>query len=420
MKGNLSTHSTPIISPIKQCLSCDSALLTEVISFGDTPIADHLLTPELLATEDIVAPLDLQFCEHCGLLQLAQSIDPQWIYGSDYPYFSSVTESLLLSSKQHVDEIISTQGLTDESLVVEVASNDGYLLQYFTQQNIPVIGIDPVSRQAQKAIDKGVNTLTEFFCLMLAKNLSKQGQQADTIIAKNVLAHVPQLNDFVAGLAKLLKPDGLIYIELPYVVDLIQKKAFDTIYHQHLCYFSLSSLKILFTKHGLFINQCQRLAILGGALRLTLSKHNNPSAQVIDILNEEQENGVPKFNYYAKFADQLKQWKTQFITLIDQLTTEGKSIAAYGASAKGAMLLAYCGLDKQTIEFVVDINPYKHGLAMPVSRIPVYPVSHLDHAKPDYTLLLVWNIADEILQQQSEYRQQGGKFIIPIQNPVII
>lgn len=408
------------MTPIDRCLSCDSAELEMIFSFGETPVADHLLQEDELAEEDLRVPLDWLFCSQCGLVQLGQSLDPAWMFNAFYPYFSSVTASLLEHSRRHVEELIEHQHLGADQLVVEMASNDGYLLQYFDQASVPVLGIEPCSRQATVAREKGIHTLEEFFNSKLARSLLEHGLQADVIIANNVLAHVPELNDFVAGLSCLLSDNGLISIEVPYLVDLVDKLEFDTIYHQHLCYFSLTALDALFRRHGLFINELYRLPIHGGSLRIYAGKLEQPGQAVRDLLREEAELGVSRLTYFLNFTRLVKNRRQDLLQVLNELKQKGCRIAAYGAAAKGNMLLSYCGLDSHLIDYVVDCNPQKHNLYMSGSRLPIYSVDHLLDDQPDYVLMLVWNIADEVLIQQSEYRARGGRFIIPIPDVAIV
>ena len=414
MQGN------PKVTLIERCLSCGSDELDNIISFGETPIADHLLEEGELGLEEIKAPLDLQYCRQCSLVQLGQSLDPGWMFDDSYPYFSSVTKSLLEHSKKTVTELIKQQGLDENSLVVEIACNDGYLLQYFQQASVPVLGIDPSPRQSQQAKEKGIEVLSRFFNKELASTLLGQGRQADVIIANNVLAHVPELNDFVAGIACLLAENGLLSIEVPYVVDLVENLEFDTVYHQHLCYFSVTALDLLFRRHGLYINNLCKLSIHGGSLRVYVGKQGHVSQIVRDYLFREQALGVGQFSYYLNFARGVRERRQKLVQLLSKLKYKGSRIAAYGAAAKGNTLLSYCGIGKDIIDYVVDRNPHKQGLFMSGSCLPIYPVEYLCEDQPDFVLLLAWNISEEVLKQQMDYRKQGGSFILPVPDIKII
>lgn len=394
--------------------------MKSVLELGNTPLADALVSKVDVDGPEATYPLDVAFCPECALMQILETVPPEELFCKDYPYFSSFSDTVVNNAKENTEHLIATRNLGEDSFVIELASNDGYLLKNYVKAGIPVLGIDPADTVVKAALDNGVPTLEKFFGLELAQELAAEGKKADVIHANNVLAHVADLKGFVDGIRVALKDDGVAVIEVPYLRNLIEGIQFDTIYHEHLCYFSVTALTNLFKAHGLHLNDVKRLPIHGGSLRLFIEKPDAPSEYVKQLLAEETELGIGAFEYYGSFGQKVETLISGLKVLLDDLKADGKRIAAYGAAAKGATMLNYSGIGTEVLDYVVDRNVHKQGLTMPGVHVPIEAPEKLLEDMPDYVLLLAWNFKDEVMKQQADFLEKGGKFVIPVPEPQVV
>ncbi len=398
---------------IQECRACQQKDLVKILDLGSTPLANSLLRKEDLNKPEFVAPLAVLLCESCSLLQLSCTVPPEELF-RNYLYFSSFSDTMLEHVQQLCSRLISERQLNQKSFVVEIASNDGYLLKNYNNTSIPTLGIEPALNIAETARKQGIETIAEFFDSNLAKEIVSKKGKADIIHAHNVFAHVPDINEITRGIGILLKDTGVAVIEVPYAVKMVDQIEFDTIYHEHVFYFTATALNNLFKNNGLVLADIEQIKVHGGSLRLFITKNGKPSAAVEKLLAEEKSRYFDKAIGYESFAKQVESLKYELVTLLKQLKSQNKKLAIYGASAKGSTLLNYFGLGKDLFDFVVDRSTAKQGLFTPGSKLPIYSPVELIKQKPDYILLLTWNFAEEILKQQSEYINAGGQFIIPL------
>ncbi len=399
------------------CRSCGATLERTFIDLGMSPLANSYIKPDQLNRMEPFYPLHVYVCEKCLLVQLKQFAAPHDIF-SDYAYFSSFSDSWLAHAKAYVDMIVGRFGLDLSSKVVEIASNDGYLLQNFVSRGIPVLGVEPASNIAEVAKKKGIQTKVAFFGENTARDVAADGWAADLIIGNNVLAHVPDLNDFVNGLKVLLKPTGLITMEFPHLLQLMQQNQFDTIYHEHFSYFSFLAVEQVFARHGMTLFDVEELSTHGGSLRIYACHNDDTSkpvqARAKELKSREEAAGFGRLNHYLSFGPRVEATKRKVLSFLISAKQEGKHVVGYGAPAKGNTLLNYCGVRTDLIDYTVDRSPHKQGHFLPGVHIPIYGPERVRDTRPDYLLILPWNIREEVMQQMSFIREWGGKFVVPI------
>ncbi len=401
-----------------KCRFCNDELTHEFIDLVNAPPSNSFLSGKQLNEPESFYPLRLFVCDNCFLVQIDEYKKSDDIFNQDYAYFSSFSRSWLNHAKKYVEMIVNRLGLSAMSHVVEIASNDGYLLQYFKEKQIPCLGIEPSANTAQVAREKGVDTLEAFFGADLAEKLSQKGKKADLIIGNNILAHVPDINDFVKGLKLSLKPVGVVTMEFPHLMRLVEENQFDTIYHEHFSYFSFHTVRRIFTEHGMVIFDVEEHKTHGGSLRIYARHEDDDSKpvtkKVAEIGEKEVGRGMLKLDYYLDFQQKADKVKYALLSFLMEQQKAGKKVVAYGAAAKGNTLLNYCGIKKDLIEFVVDASPHKQGKCLPGSHIPVVKEDEMMRLKPNYVLILPWNIQDEIMDQLSYIRKWGGEFVTAV------
>lgn len=401
-----------------QCRFCKKELTDVFIDLVNSPASNSFLTREELNEPEVFFPLKVYTCSGCFLVQVDEYKKSDAIFDSNYVYFSSYSQSWLAHAKRYTESMIDRFGYSGSSLVVEIASNDGYLLQYFKEKQVPVLGIEPTANTAKVAAEKGIESVVDFFGVRLATELAAAGRKADLLLGNNVLAHVPDIVDFVGGMKILLKEDGVITMEFPHLMQLVDNNQFDTIYHEHFSYLSFHTVKAIFASQGLEMFDVEEIPTHGGSLRIYarhLADHSKPvGPRVSALLEKEKARGLTSMTYYSHFQEKALQVKLDLLDFLIQQKKAGKKVAAYGAAAKGNTLLNYCGVKHDLVDFVVDANPHKQNKFLPASHIPVLSDSVIREQKPDFMLVLPWNIKEEIMSQLEYIRDWGGKFVIPI------
>lgn len=406
-----------------KCRHCSAELTNTFVDLGSSPPSNSYLTRESMKSPEKWYPLRIVVCDQCWLVQTEDFVGVEEMFSEDYAYFSSYSSTWLSHARSYVETVAARFDLNSESTVVEIAANDGYLLQYVKEKFIPCYGIEPTSSTALVAREKGIEIIEEFFGEDSAKELASQGRQADLTVANNVLAHVPNINDFVKGFSKLLKPDGIATFEFPHLLNLVQQSQFDTIYHEHYSYLSLSAVDAIFKTNGLTVFDVEEVPTHGGSLRVYAQREdtglNLVSKNVKELLKNEEQAGLHTLSFYAGFQQQVEKIKLDLLTFLIEAKNEVKKVAAYGAAAKGNTILNYAGIRPDLLPYVVDMNPAKQGKFMPGSRIPIVEEERLKHDKPDYILILPWNLSEEITTQLAYIGDWGGKFVTVVPEMVV-
>ncbi|HEV2522843.1 MAG TPA: class I SAM-dependent methyltransferase [Candidatus Acidoferrales bacterium] len=399
------------------CRFCGSKLDRTFVDLGMSPLVQSFLGADQLNQMEPFYPLTVYVCKKCFLVQLAEIVAPEDIF-SDYLYFASYSDSWLAHAKRYTDQMVDRFAITGRSLVVEIASNDGYLLQYFVEKKVPVLGVEPAENVAAVARQKNIPTLVKFFGKQTAQELAAQGKYADLLLGNNVLAHVPDINDFVSGMKILLQPQGVITMEFPHLMRLMEENQFDTIYHEHFSYYSFLTVDQIFAAHGLTLFDVEELPTHGGSLRIYArhaDDHSKPvGRRVTDLRAREESAGYARLETYSNFTEQVKETKRKLLEFLIHAKRCGKKIVGYGAAAKGNTLLNYCAIRTDFLDYVVDRSPHKQGKFLPGTRIPIYSPEQIRQTQPDFLLILPWNLKDEVMQQNAYIREWGGQFVVPI------
>src|SRR5690242_6291928 len=405
------------------CRFCGENLTHTFVDLGMSPLCESYISVEQLNEMERFYPLHVYVCDNCLLVQLLEYVSPDKIF-SDYAYFSSYSDSWLKHAQRYVEMAITRFGLDSKSQVVEIASNDGYLLQYFLQRGIPVLGVEPAANVAEVAERKGIPSIVRFFGEKTAGDLISHGKQADLLLGNNVLAHVPDINDFVTGLKVLLKTGGVITMEFPHLMRLMEENQFDTIYHEHFSYLSLTTVEKIFAAHGLTLFDVEEIPTHGGSLRI-YARHNEDASKsvedrVLELRDREERAGLTCLRSYFSFTEKVKETKRKFLEFLIQAKRQGSSIVGYGAPGKGNTLLNYCGIRTDFLDYVVDRSPHKQGKFLPGTHIPINRPDKIRETKPDYVLILPWNLKSEVIEQNSYIRKWGGQFVVPIPEVTVI
>ncbi|HEY7266452.1 MAG TPA: class I SAM-dependent methyltransferase [Solirubrobacterales bacterium] len=421
LQDQIEPQSRPVGLPA--CRFCSAPLRHTFVDLGMSPLCESYVPPERVGAMEPFYPLHVRVCEHCLLVQLDEFVAPEDIF-SDYAYFSSYSDSWVAHARDYVEAVIERFGLGPDSRVVELASNDGYLLQHVVERGIPALGVEPAANVAEAARERGIETVVEFFGRELASTLVAQGRRADLLVANNVFAHVPDLNDFTAGMERVLAPGGVITLEFPHLARLIEENQFDTIYHEHFSYFSFLSARTVLRAHGLEVFDVEELPSHGGSLRVYAQRSDEGGHEVgprvPELAERERELGLHRLEGYGGFAQRVAETKWRLLEFLIDCRRDGKRVAGYGAPGKGNTLLNYCGIRTDLLEFTVDRNPYKQGQFLPGTRIPIHHPDELEWAQPDFILILPWNLTEEIVGQLSHLRKGGSRFVVPIPEVSVI
>lgn len=421
--ANTQKGHSRVATAFPPCLFCGAPLEETFVDLGMSPLCESYVAADQLNRMEAFYPLHVRVCGRCFLVQLEEYVAPEDIF-TDYAYFSSYSDSWIAHAKNYVNQMIDRFALGQQNLVVEVASNDGYLLQHFLPNNVPVLGIEPAANVAKVAVEKGIPTLVKFFGVESARELAARGTRADLLVGNNVLAQVPDLNDFVGGMKILLAPTGVITIEFPHLMRLMEENQFDTIYHEHFSYFSFLTAQKIFAAHGLTLFDVEEIRTHGGSLRIYGRHDEDHSKPISDrargLSAREEAAGFTRLDSYRSFAEQVRETKRALLEFLIQAKRAGKKIVGYGAPGKGNTLLNYCGIRTDFLEFTVDRSPHKQGKFLPGTHIPIYAPERIKEARPDYLFILPWNLRDEIVQQNAYIREWGGKFVVPIPRVTVI